>query len=132
VLAFQTNKVANRFFGEAKMAKQNLATLSVDALLELRDEIGSILFKKADALKKELAALGADYAEVGRVALYGKKKKSLAGRKVAAKYRDPKSKTTWAGRGAQPVWMREAIKAGKKPEDFLIKKPAKQTRRKKK
>jgi hypothetical protein len=45
----------------------------------LRDEIGSILFKKADELKKELAALGADYAEVGRVALYGKKKKSSKG-----------------------------------------------------
>ena len=114
------------------MAKQNLATLSVDALLALRDEIGSVLFKKADELKKELAALGADYAEVGRVALYGKKKKSLAGRKVAAKYRDPKSKVTWAGRGAQPVWMREAIKAGKKPEDFLIRKPAKKSTRKKK
>jgi DNA-binding protein H-NS len=114
------------------MAKQNLATLSVDALLALRDEIGSILFKKADELKKELAALGADYAEVGRVALYGKKKKSLAGRKVAAKYRDPKSKVTWAGRGAQPVWMREAIKAGKTPEDFLIRKPAKKSSRKKK
>ncbi len=114
------------------MAKQNLASLSVDALLKLRNEIGSILSKKADGLKKELAALGADYAEVGRIAIYGKKKKSLAGRKVAAKYRDPKSKMTWAGRGAQPVWMREAISAGKKPEDFLISKPAKKTRRKKK
>jgi DNA-binding protein H-NS len=39
---------------------------------------------------------------------------------------------TWAGRGARPVWMREALKEGKKPEDFLINKPAKKTRRKKK
>jgi DNA-binding protein H-NS len=132
VLAFQTDKASISYFLEATMAKQNLASLSVDALLKLRNEIGSILSKKADGLKKELAALGADYAEVGRVALYGKKKKSLAGRKVAAKYRDPKSKVTWAGRGAQPVWMREAIKAGKKPEDFLISKPAKKTSRKKK
>jgi hypothetical protein len=30
------------------------------------------------------------------------------------------------------VWMREALKEGKKPEDFLINKPAKKTRRKKK
>jgi DNA-binding protein H-NS len=114
------------------MAKQNLTSLSVDALLQLRDEIGSVLSKKADNLKKELAALGADYAEFGRIALYGKKKKSLAGRKVEPKYRDPKSKMTWAGRGAQPVWMREAIKAGRKPEDFLIGKRVKKAGRKKK
>jgi DNA-binding protein H-NS len=135
VLAFQNDNVANYLFKETNMAKQNLSSLSVDALLKLRDEIGSILSKKADGLKKQLEALGADYAEVGRIALYGKKKKSLAGRKVAAKYRDPKTSLTWAGRGAQPVWMRDAIKAGKKPEDFLIAKPdkpAKKVRRKKK
>src|SRR4051812_18087765 len=110
------------------MAKQNLASLSVDALLKLRDDIGSVLSERAEALKRQLASLGADYglARSGR-----KKKKSLAGRKVAPKYRDPKSKMTWAGRGAQPVWMREAIKSGKKPEDFLISRPAKKGRRKK-
>ena len=101
------------------MAKTNLGSMSVDALLKLRDEIGVTLGKKADALKKELAALGADYAEVGRIAIYGRKR-----RKVPAKYRNPKTGDTWAGRGSQPVWMREAIKAGKKPDDFLIDKKA--------
>jgi DNA-binding protein H-NS len=114
------------------MAKQNLASLSVDALLKLRDEIGSVLSQKADALKKQLASLGADYGGGGRRGIYGKKRKSLAGRKVAPKYRDPKSKMTWAGRGARPVWMREAMKEGKKPEDFLISRPAKKSGRKKK
>ena len=111
------------------MAKQNLASLSVDALLRLRDDIGSVLSERANVLKKQLASLGEDYGGIRRGR---KKKKSLAGRKVAAKYRDPKSKMTWAGRGAQPVWMREAIKAGKKPDDFLISRPAKKTRRRKK
>jgi DNA-binding protein H-NS len=110
------------------MAKQNLASLSVDALLKLRDDIGSVLSERAEALKEQLASLGADYGGSRRGR---KKRKSLAGRKVSAKYRDPKSKVTWAGRGAQPVWMREAIKAGKKPEDFLISRPAKKGRRKK-
>src|SRR3954467_13499649 len=113
------------------MAKQNLASLSVDALLKLRNDIGAVLSRKADDLKRELASLGADYAGVGRGA-YGKKRKSLAGRKVAPKYRDPNSKMTWAGRGARPARMGESPQGGKKPEYFLISKPAKKTRRKKK
>jgi DNA-binding protein H-NS len=106
------------------MAKQDLAAMSVSALLKLRDEIGAALSKRAGVLKKELASLGADYARVGRIALYGKKG-AKSGRKVAPKYRDPTSKATWAGRGGMPGWMREALKAGKKREDFLIAKPAK-------
>jgi hypothetical protein len=35
----------------------------------------------------------------------------LKGRKVAIKYRD-RPDNTWAGRGAQPVWLREKLKAG--------------------
>ena len=58
--------------------------------------------------------MGADYKEVGRSA-----KSAIAGRKVPPKYRSPNGET-WAGRGAQPVWLREAIKAGKKADDFLI------------
>jgi DNA-binding protein H-NS len=110
------------------MAKQNLASMSFESLLKMRDEIGAVISRKAEDLKKQLAALGADYAEVGRIAVYGKKKKSLAGRKVPPKYRGPGG-LTWAGRGAQPVWMREALKAGKKAEDFLIAKTAIPTKR---
>jgi DNA-binding protein H-NS len=110
------------------MAKKTLTSLSVEALLKLRDDIGNVLSRKAESLKKELAMLGQDYKEVGRIAIYGRKKKrSLAGRKVPPKYRDPKSKATWAGRGAQPVWLRDALKAGRKLDYFLIEKPAKQT-----
>jgi DNA-binding protein H-NS len=46
---------------------------------------------------------------------------TLRGRKVAIKYRD-KSGNTWAGRGAQPVWLREKLKAGAKLEDFAVQK----------
>jgi DNA-binding protein H-NS len=102
--------------------------MSVDALLKLRDQIGEILTRKADALKNELKAIGADYADVGRIAVYGRK--SLAGRKVAVKYRD-KHGNTWAGRGAQPRWMTEATKAGAKREDFLVEKSRAAASRKK-
>jgi DNA-binding protein H-NS len=122
------------------MAKQTIASMSIEALVKLRNEIGAALNRKAELLKKELASLGDDFAEVGRIAIHGKRKgKSLKGRKVAPKYRD-KAGNQWAGRGAQPVWLREAIAKGAKPEDFLISKmarkaaanPAKKTRRKKK
>jgi DNA-binding protein H-NS len=124
------------------MARQNLASLSVDALLKLRDEIGAQLSRRANALKKELAALGEDYAEVGRIALYGKKKKALARRRVAAKYKHPKTGRTWSGRGAPLKEIADDLKRGKKLDDFLISKPkvaaarkqstAKKFRRKKK
>jgi DNA-binding protein H-NS len=107
---------------------KKLSLLSVEALFRLRDEVAAALGQKAEALKKELASLGADYAEVGRIAVYGKKK-SLQGRKVPIKYRD-KSGNTWAGRGAQPRWLTAAIKAGAKRDDFLVDKSAAKPRKK--
>ena len=45
-----------------------------------------------------------------------------AGVKVPPKYRNPANpKETWTGRGRQRRWMAAQVKAGKKPEDFLIK-----------
>jgi DNA-binding protein H-NS len=41
------------------------------------------------------------------------------GGRAPIKYRD-KSGNAWAGRGAQPVWLREKLKAGAKLEDFAV------------
>ena len=96
------------------MAKGSLASMSVDALLKLREDIGNVLSSKANDLKSQLLRLG------GKI---GPQKRgrggSLKGRKVAVKYRD-RSGNTWAGRGAQPVWLREKLKAGAKLEDFAV------------
>jgi DNA-binding protein H-NS len=43
--------------------------------------------------------------------------------KVPIKYRD-RTGNTWAGRGAQPVWLREKLKAGAKLQDFAVHKTA--------
>jgi DNA-binding protein H-NS len=98
-----------------EMARTNLASMSVDALLKLRGDIEKTLSRKAAQLKEQLSRLG---NETG-----GYKKRSrgssLRGRKVAIKYRD-KSGNTWAGRGAQPIWLREKLKAGAKLEDFAV------------
>jgi DNA-binding protein H-NS len=100
------------------MAGTNLATMSVDALLKLRDDIGRVLGHKAHQLKEQLSRLGSEVGNT-RQGRGG----SLKGRKVPVKYRD-RSGNTWAGRGVQPVWLREKLKAGAKLEDFAVQKTA--------
>src|SRR5437879_4784812 len=94
--------------------RKNLSLLPIEALFKLRDDVAAALSRRAEALKKELASLGADYAQVGRIAVYGKKRdrKSLKGRKVPAKYRDPQTGETWAGRGARPRWLQARLQQG--------------------
>ena len=69
------------------MAKQRLASMPLGALMKLRDRVGAIIDRRATALKKELRSLGEDYAEVGRIAVYGRKKKKTRKRRTAAKAR---------------------------------------------
>jgi DNA-binding protein H-NS len=100
-----------------EMAKPNLTSMSIDALLKLRGDLEKTLSRKAAQLKDQLSRLGDEaggYRQRGRGS-------SLRGRKVAVKYRDRSGKT-WAGRGAQPVWLREKLKAGAKLEDFAVQK----------
>ncbi len=41
--------------------------------------------------------------------------------KTAPKYANPADPSqTWSGRGRQPVWYKDALAAGKKPEDMLL------------
>ena len=42
------------------------------------------------------------------------------GTKVAAKYRDPTTGSTWTGRGLKPKWLTAAIERGKSAEEFRI------------
>jgi DNA-binding protein H-NS len=104
---------------EMKMARApSLASMSVEALLKLRDDVGKVLSQKAVQLEEQLSKLGGQ-AGGGRRG----RGSTMKGRKVPAKYRD-KEGNTWAGRGAQPVWLREKLKAGAKLEDFAVQKTA--------
>jgi DNA-binding protein H-NS len=103
---------------EIEMVKSNLASMSVDALLKLREDVGKVLSQKAVQLEKQLSMLGAEVG-TGRRG----RRSAMKGRKVPIKYRD-RSGDTWAGRGAQPVWLREKLKAGAKLEDFAVQKTA--------
>ena len=98
--------------------KKTLASMSVDALLALRDRIGTVLSGKTSELRRQIAQL-----ELGGRASSrrGAQAGSRRGRKIAPKYRDPdEPSNVWAGRGALPRWMQAKIKAGAKKEDFLI------------
>lgn len=44
--------------------------------------------------------------------------------KVAAKYRDPATGSTWTGRGLKPRWLVAAIESGRTQDEFLIEQQA--------
>ena len=107
------------------MAKTNLGSMSVEQLLQLRENVGKELNRKSTELRSQLARLG------GEIASGRGRGGSLRGKKVPPKYRD-KAGNTWAGRGVRPRWLVAAIKEGKKLEDFAIEKTALGRRRRKK
>ena len=42
------------------------------------------------------------------------------GAKVAAKFRNEATGETWSGRGLQPKWLKAALAAGRKAEEFAV------------
>jgi DNA-binding protein H-NS len=104
------------------MPKVNLSGMNVEALMDLREQIDETLVKRRAELETQLARMGAGVGARGGRSV-------LKGRKVPPKYRS-RSGETWAGRGARPRWLVDAIKGGKKLDDFLIDKSAPKRRRK--
>jgi DNA-binding protein H-NS len=100
---------------------KSIATMSLEALIELRDSVTAAISEQAESLRAQLANLtgGAGSGRNGRRRGRPAKASKLRGRKVAPKYRD-RSGNTWSGRGAEPRWMRDAIKGGARRDDFLI------------
>ncbi len=45
---------------------------------------------------------------------------SMKGTKVAPKFRNKATGETWSGRGLQPRWLKAALSAGKKLNDFAV------------
>jgi DNA-binding protein H-NS len=89
----------------------SLKGMNVEALLNLRTQIDRRLAELRTELEKQLEALSPSKRK--------SKSSALRGRKVPPKYRSP-SGETWAGRGARPRWMVDALKKGRKMDDFLI------------
>jgi DNA-binding protein H-NS len=107
------------------MPKVNLSGMSVEALMNLRKRVDEMLLGRRAELQQQLERIavvsGARVVRGGRSV--------LKGRKVPPKYRS-RSGETWAGRGARPRWLVDAIKGGRKLDDFLIDKLARKGRKK--
>jgi DNA-binding protein H-NS len=102
--------------------KVNLKGMSEKELKKLQSDVETALAnlaesKRADAKKAaEAAASKFGFSLSDFVSTPAKKRKP-----VAAKYRNPADKSqTWSGRGRQPIWYKDAIAAGKSPEDLAI------------
>src|SRR6476646_10701681 len=108
------------------MPRVNLSGMTVEALMDLRKQVDETLLKRRAEIETQLARMGA-VVSGARVARGGGS--VLKGRKVPPKYRGPKGET-WAGRGAKPRWLVDAIKGGRKIDDFLIDKSAGKGRKK--
>jgi DNA-binding protein H-NS len=111
------------------MPKVNLSGMTVEALMDLRKRVDEMLSEHRAEIEQQLKRMDRAIAVVAGARVVRGGRSVLKGRKVPPKYRSP-SGETWAGRGARPKWMVEALKKGKKLDDFLIDKSAQKGRRK--
>src|SRR5258706_16181797 len=105
----------------------NLSGMTVEALMNLREQVDETLLNRRAEIEKQLERMDTAIVVVARRRVVGRS--VLKGRKVPPKYRGP-SGETWAGRGAKPRWLVEQLKKGKKLDDFLIDKSARKGRKK--
>lgn len=106
------------------MNKIDLQNMSLKDLKAHRREVDAAIANYEDRKKQEaLVELEAKAKEMGfTLAELTTGKGKSKGRSIAApKYRDPEdADRTWTGRGRQPEWFKQAIAAGRDPEEMLI------------
>jgi len=85
--------------------------------------------KRGDAIAKVkamMAEYGLTAADIGNSKVApaapaaAPKKTKAAGKKVAAKYRNPATGDTWSGRGLKPKWLTAALAGGASLSDFAL------------
>ena len=105
----------------------NMKSMSIDKLMELKDQIDTALRAK---VADERSTLQAKLDKLSRLSTSRSPSKGFrmgARGPVAPKYRNPENPNeTWAGRGLTPRWLAAALKGGKKLEHFSIAQTAKQ------
>ena len=102
------------------MPKVSLSGMTVEALMDLRERVDETLNERRAEFQQQLERMGVVGGRGGGSV--------LKGRKVPPKYRS-RSGETWAGRGAKPRWLVDAIKGGRKLDDFRIDKSARRKKR---
>jgi len=80
--------------------------------------------EKVEAINKVRALMAQHGLTVTDLAAKGGTPKSggtVKGSKVAVKYRNAATGDTWSGRGLQPKWLKAALAAGRRIEEFAAK-----------
>ena len=112
------------------MTREDLKSMSLEALWSLHEQVNSVLASKIVA---EKAQLERRLQQLGQAPSVAAKKTSHERRpypQVFPKYRNPAQPgETWAGRGKQPRWLTAQLKSGKKLDDFRIQSPSGRGRR---
>jgi DNA-binding protein H-NS len=102
------------------MTHDDFNSMTVDELWALHMEISSVLASKIAAEKTKLEKRLRQLQSSG-VSSETVRRERRPYPQVLPKYRNPaKPAETWAGRGRQPRWVTEQLKAGKKLDDFRI------------
>lgn len=80
-------------------------------------ELPAVIAKVREMIRDyDLTAADCGFGSASTVSV----RRSVRGRMVAPKYRDPQTGDMWSGRGKQPVWFRDALAAGANPESLKI------------
>jgi DNA-binding protein H-NS len=105
---------------------KQIDTLKAEAERLRRQEVDGVIDRIRDAIRHyglTAADLGLSRAKTDAKGparkTRGRRKAKAAAASAAAKYRDDQGHS-WVGRGKRPQWLRDAIAAGKKLEDFAI------------
>ena len=80
---------------------------------------------KSDAIAKVRALMSENDLSLADISARsptprGSGQAKTTGTKVAAKYRNEATGDSWSGRGLQPKWLKAALAAGRKIEDFAL------------
>lgn len=85
-----------------------------------RKEVSEVI---AD-IRRKMEAYGLTLQDIGGAPTRGRRaagaKTPKGGKGKTVKYRGPNGETWGGGRGRKPRWIQEALKAGKKIEDFAV------------
>jgi len=112
------------------MAKSNsidLSKLSIPELEDLSKEVQTEIVNRKESEKQRVLDQIRELAgSIGMTPeeLLGRQSKGRAGAgtaTVAAKYRNPDDPSqTWSGRGKRPIWVNDALAAGKSLDDLAV------------
>ncbi len=98
---------------DAKL-QQHIAALQAEAAKVKSQEVAGVVSK----VKEAIATYGITHHDLFGGQSVAVKRKATAKKSSAAKYIDGKG-GQWVGRGKRPTWLRDALAAGKKLEDFV-------------